>query len=154
MSKKAIELEAMIAREQMKKRTEQRQREEELKRQEDRIRREFKERERQKLLDEQRRNYEKEKAEREKSEKEKQKWKRAEYSQNVYHGNGTGKRREQSVFSGVKNQAELKKKYKELMKQYHPDNGGNDPEMVQKIKKEYEELERFFVSYEKHSAKR
>ncbi|MCR4585784.1 MAG: hypothetical protein K5686_08685 [Lachnospiraceae bacterium] len=43
-------------------------------------------------------------------------------------------------FRGVNNQVALKKRYKELMKIYHPDNICGDQEILIKINEEYEEL--------------
>ena len=43
-------------------------------------------------------------------------------------------------FRGVNNPIALKKRYKDLMKIYHPDNISGDPEIILKIKEEYEEL--------------
>lgn len=45
-------------------------------------------------------------------------------------------------FAGVKNQLALKKRYKDLLKIYHPDNLAGDKEMMQQISKEYEHLKR------------
>lgn len=42
-------------------------------------------------------------------------------------------------FEGVKDVQELRKKYKELLKQYHPDNGGS-VEIMQEINSEYDRL--------------
>lgn len=42
-------------------------------------------------------------------------------------------------FEGVKDVQELRKKYKELLKQYHPDNGGS-VEIMQEINAEYDKL--------------
>ncbi|MGN0346776.1 MAG: hypothetical protein ACI4DU_05775 [Lachnospiraceae bacterium] len=47
-------------------------------------------------------------------------------------------------FRGVNNQIALKKRYKELLKIYHPDNICGDGELLMKINKEYEELSRRF----------
>lgn len=44
------------------------------------------------------------------------------------------------LFRGVKNQLALKKRYKDLIKIFHPDNVAGDKEMIQKINKEYENL--------------
>lgn len=50
---------------------------------------------------------------------------------------------EESVFfAGVKNQLALKKRYKDLLKIYHPDNLAGDKEMMQQISREYEHLKR------------
>lgn len=45
-------------------------------------------------------------------------------------------------FAGVKNQLALKKRYKDLLKIYHPDNLAGDKEMMQHISREYESLKR------------
>lgn len=149
-SKKAIELEALIAREQIKKRDEQRRREAELLKQEERIRSEFRARERQRIIDEKRRQKQKEKERRENNERESAKWDKASASGNVIRPNASRKKKAPGYFEGVSSYSELKKRYKELMKKYHPDNGGNNPEIMLKIQKEYDEFERFFKSYEKH----
>ena len=50
-------------------------------------------------------------------------------------------------FRGVNNSVSLKKRYKELLKIYHPDNIGGDNEILLKINQEYEELRnRFDIS--------
>ena len=52
---------------------------------------------------------------------------------------------QQSFFvRGVKNQLGLKKRYKDLMKIFHPDNMGGDHETVGQINREYESLKAFF----------
>lgn len=43
-------------------------------------------------------------------------------------------------FAGVRNQLALKKRYKDLLKIYHPDNLAGDKEMMQRISKEFESL--------------
>ncbi len=45
-------------------------------------------------------------------------------------------------YAGVKNQLALKKRYKDLLKIYHPDNVAGDKEIMQKISREYERLKR------------
>lgn len=45
-------------------------------------------------------------------------------------------------FRGVNNEIALKKRYKDLMKIFHPDNLNGDQEILLKIKEEYEELRR------------
>ena len=47
-------------------------------------------------------------------------------------------------FKGVRNQLGLKKRYKELLKIFHPDNAGGDNETVGQINKEYEFLKEYF----------
>ena len=42
-------------------------------------------------------------------------------------------------FAGVKTIEELRKRYRELLKQYHPDNGGNE-EIMKEINIEYDRL--------------
>lgn len=43
-------------------------------------------------------------------------------------------------FSGVKNEHALKKRYKDLIKIYHPDNVSGDTEALQEINREYDRL--------------
>ena len=50
-------------------------------------------------------------------------------------------------FAGVKTIEELRKRYRELLKQYHPDNGGNE-EIMKEINIEYDRL---FVILSKES---
>lgn len=45
-------------------------------------------------------------------------------------------------FIGVKNRQSLKKRYKELLKIYHPDNLDGDTETLQEINREYERLKK------------
>ncbi|MCM1039238.1 MAG: hypothetical protein NC314_10530 [Roseburia sp.] len=47
-----------------------------------------------------------------------------------------------AFFSGVKNPLALKKRYKDLIKIFHPDNVAGDKEIIQMINKEYEILKR------------
>ena len=57
--------------------------------------------------------------------------------------NFRGRSPEISVFfAGVKNQLALKKRYKDLLKIYHPDNLAGDKEMMQRISREYEALKK------------
>ena len=46
------------------------------------------------------------------------------------------------LFAGVKNHLALKKRYKDLLKIFHPDNIAGDKAVVQEINKEYERLKR------------
>jgi len=48
------------------------------------------------------------------------------------------------LFRGVKNPLALKKRYKDLIKIFHPDNVAGDKEMIQKINIEYEDLKHDF----------
>lgn len=62
---------------------------------------------------------------------------RKEVMQQPVYGSG---RDVSDLFRGVKNPLALKKRYKDLIKIFHPDNVAGDKEMIQKINKEYEEL--------------
>ncbi|SHL55627.1 hypothetical protein SAMN02745136_05171 [Anaerocolumna jejuensis DSM 15929] len=48
-------------------------------------------------------------------------------------------------FKGVKNIDNLKKRYRDLLKIYHPDNNAGDTEVTVKIKEEFELLEKQFL---------
>ncbi len=48
------------------------------------------------------------------------------------------------LFRGVTNELALKKRYRDLMKIYHPDNVAGDTNVVQEISREYEELQTQF----------
>lgn len=48
------------------------------------------------------------------------------------------------LFAGVKNLLTLKKRYKDLIKIYHPDNICGDTELIQHINKEYEALKEVY----------
>lgn len=47
-------------------------------------------------------------------------------------------------FTGVGTESALKKRYKDLIKIFHPDNSDGDTETLQIINKEYDELRRIF----------
>lgn len=47
-------------------------------------------------------------------------------------------------FAGVRNQLALKKRYKDLLKIYHPDNLAGDKEIMQRIGKEYDTIRKIF----------
>ncbi|MCM1262653.1 MAG: hypothetical protein NC313_08010 [Butyrivibrio sp.] len=49
-----------------------------------------------------------------------------------------------ALFRGVNNLLSLKKRYKDLIKIFHPDNVAGDKEMIQMINSEYESLKRSF----------
>ena len=49
------------------------------------------------------------------------------------------------VFKGVEDTTSLKKRYKALLKIYHPDNMHGDKELLQAINTEYERLSRFYL---------
>ena len=48
-------------------------------------------------------------------------------------------------FSGVGNRQSLKKRYKDLIKIYHPDNLDGDKNTIQEINREYDQLSKVFV---------
>lgn len=48
------------------------------------------------------------------------------------------------LFRGVNSLLALKKRYKDLIKMFHPDNVAGDHEMIQIINKEYEELKKTY----------
>lgn len=48
-------------------------------------------------------------------------------------------------FQGVCDTASLKKRYKDLLKIFHPDNVNGDKDLVQAINIEYENLKRFYI---------
>ncbi len=57
---------------------------------------------------------------------------------------GNGTELAKMLFQGVNSQLALKKRYKDLIKMYHPDNVAGDHEMVLVINKVYEELRQEF----------
>ncbi len=150
---KALEREAILAKEEIKRRNEAKKKEEELRRREERILRQAREKEYERRRQEEERKREKERQSRKESEERRDKWNKTQSShgRNVYKGN-TGKMAPAGYFDGVKSMDELKKRYKELVKAHHPDNGGSAEKMTN-IQKQYKELEMFFKSYEKHSAR-
>ncbi|MCD7725914.1 MAG: hypothetical protein LUI12_10280 [Clostridiales bacterium] len=52
-----------------------------------------------------------------------------------------------AFFRGVKNPLALKKRYKDLIKIFHPDNLAGDKDMIQRINREYEELKGEYEGY-------
>lgn len=48
-------------------------------------------------------------------------------------------------FKGVNDTASLKKRYKELMKIFHPDNTNGDAELIKAIGEEYEKQKRYYL---------
>ena len=50
-------------------------------------------------------------------------------------------------FQGVSNPLSLKKRYKDLIKIFHPDNLAGDKEIIQRINKEYESLKRNYEGF-------
>ncbi|MDE6737819.1 MAG: J domain-containing protein, partial [Lachnospiraceae bacterium] len=50
-------------------------------------------------------------------------------------------------FQGVSNPLSLKKRYKDLIKIFHPDNLSGDKEMIQRINREYESLKSSYEGF-------
>ena len=50
-------------------------------------------------------------------------------------------------FQGVKNPLALKKRYKDLIKIFHPDNLAGDKDIIQRINREYESLRREYEGF-------
>ena len=44
------------------------------------------------------------------------------------------------LFRGIDNERDLKKRYKELIKIFHPDNVNGDTSVIQEINRQYDEL--------------
>lgn len=151
-TKAAIELEAAIAKARIRKEEEKRrkEREEELRYEADRAaylaRKE-------RLIKE---AYEREakKAEQERKRREEQNRKNREFNENYFKESNVKKAPKAGIadgyFKGVSNSSELKKRYKDLMKIYHPDNTAGDADVMRRIKAEYEELVVFYQAYDKH----
>ncbi len=51
------------------------------------------------------------------------------------------------LFKGVKSPLALKKRYKDLIKIFHPDNVAGDKEIIQRINREYETLKRDYDNF-------
>jgi len=147
-NKKAIEFEALLAKQRIRRQEEERLKMEELKRREEQILKEAREQERKKIQDEEKKKRDKEKAEQKRREEQGAKWKKS--GNNVYRGGKkSGRQKKSEYFDGVSTLSDLKKRYKDLVKIHHPDNGG-DADTLHAIQKEYNELERFFISFERH----
>lgn len=56
-----------------------------------------------------------------------------------------------AFFQGVRNPLALKKRYKDLIKIFHPDNVAGDKEVIQRINKEYERLKEHYEKEFKHA---
>ena len=63
-----------------------------------------------------------------------------EIMQQPFYGGGYGE--VSAFFRGVKNSLALKKRYKDLIKIFHPDNVAGDKEIIQMINREYDKLKR------------
>lgn len=70
---------------------------------------------------------------------------------NEYEFHRSEPKREQNVvkgelfFTGVGNKQSLKKRYKDLIKIYHPDNLDGDHNTIQEINREYDHLSKVFI---------
>jgi len=94
------------------------------------------------------------KAAEERKRREEQNKKNREFNENFFRESNIKKAPKAGIadgyFKGVSNSAELKKRYKDLMKIYHPDNTAGDADVMRRIKAEYEELVVFYQAYDKH----
>lgn len=70
------------------------------------------------------------------------------FRDNIYREARRGLSYEENVkifFKGVSDTASLKKRYKELMKIFHPDNTNGDTELIKAISEEYEKQKRYYL---------
>ncbi len=63
----------------------------------------------------------------------------------AYESESTLTMKPELFFRGVGNELMLKKRYKDLIKIYHPDNVAGDTRAVQEINKEYEKMKQLFL---------
>ena len=63
----------------------------------------------------------------------------------AYESESTLTMKPELFFRGVGNELMLKKRYKDLIKIYHPDNVAGDTRTVQEINKEYEKMKQLFL---------
>ena len=80
--------------------------------------------------------------------KDKFEWEKLIYKDKVYREARRSMSNAENVkifFKGVEDTASLKKRYKALLKIYHPDNMHGDKELLQAINTEYERLSRFYL---------
>lgn len=63
----------------------------------------------------------------------------------AYESESTLTMKPEIFFRGVGNELMLKKRYKDLIKIYHPDNVAGDTRTVQEINKEYEKMKQLFL---------
>ena len=63
----------------------------------------------------------------------------------TYESGSTLTMKPELFFRGVGNELMLKKRYKDLIKIYHPDNVAGDTRTVQEINKEYEKMKQLFL---------
>ncbi|SFQ07602.1 hypothetical protein SAMN02910358_00638 [Lachnospiraceae bacterium XBB1006] len=67
-----------------------------------------------------------------------------EFESSILHDSAITDKDCSLLFRGVTNELALKKRYKDLMKIYHPDNLAGDTKIVQEISKQYEEMQTQF----------
>ena len=90
-------------------------------------------------LEQDRQAFEKEKE----MERQRRKWQRMQDEEEEMASTGSFSVEHVSVlFAGVKNNLALKKRYKDLLKIFHPDNVAGDKSVVQEINREYERLKK------------
>lgn len=80
--------------------------------------------------------------------KDKFEWEKLIYKDKVYREARRSMSNAENVkifFKGVEDTTSLKKRYKALLKIYHPDNMHGDKELLQAINTEYERLSRFYL---------
>lgn len=75
-------------------------------------------------------------------EQEKENYKAAANRYSAGYGKGNAEEIAKALFSGVTNPLTLRKRYKDLLKIFHPDNLCGDAEIVQMINREYEKRKR------------
>lgn len=147
-SKAAIELEAAIAKARLIKEKElERQRRAEQERYEaDKAAYEARKEQIRKNQEEKRKKEENERKIREENAK-----KQKEFNENYFKRDNIKKASSSNnYFQGVTNSEELKKRYKDLLKIYHPDNSSGDAEITRQIHAQYKELVPFFKAYDRH----
>lgn len=158
LDRQAKEFEELLERQRLKKELEEERRrqaaEQERREREAAAAREAERLEQEKRKKEERRRADEEKRERRRRFEEERRREQDRRRKNNTYGNvvkapGTGSGG--SYFSGVSGRDELKKRYKELIKKYHPDNGAGDMQAFQSVQREYEELTLFFDKYERHN---
>jgi len=147
--REAIALQALLAQERARRREAEKKKRQEEEEKLEQMRKAMKEEEERKRAEEKKKEEERIRLKRKILEEERRK--RSRSTQNVFKG-GTVRNYSSGpeFFGGVKSLSELRKRYRELIKKYHPDNGAGDPEVMRKVQAEYEELRRFFESYGKH----
>ncbi|NBH82229.1 hypothetical protein D7X88_04530 [bacterium C-53] len=152
-TKKAIELEAALARKRILEAEAKRQ--EALKREEERKEQEAR-REAERLYREKIRQRQRTAEKRYQEERKQSSFNGSYFKQEKFRENPTTAKSPvitSEFFRGVTNRTELKKRYLDLLKIYHPDNPSGDPSITRRVQEEYKELSAFYEAYEKHTPK-